>query len=270
MGLTIAVKPTLAPMLLIPLLRRQWKVFITAVGVPIVLTAAALPLIKDPMDYLRRTMPYSIQARDYFNSSIPGSAAYWDLPSPLVWFMRIGMAVLVAISVWLLYRYCRNDEVFFLCTTTGVLLTGEFLISGLGQQYYSMMLFPFLMTVVLPSSVLRNWPAWLAIFGFTTYDKWLLDHWQSLGRDLEYLRITFGWGLLVIVTFCVLGDRYLTARREGRLDSGIDPSFLLPHQDDTARPDSAPNPLREAVTTTDAVPDGDRQATTAPEASALR
>jgi arabinofuranan 3-O-arabinosyltransferase len=27
-----------------------------------------------------------------------------------------------------------------------------------------MMLFPFLMTVVLPNSVLRNWVAWLAIY----------------------------------------------------------------------------------------------------------
>ena len=185
MGLTITVKPTLAPMLLIPLMRRQWKVFITALGVPVVLTAIALPLINDPMDYLRKTLPYSLKARDYFNSSIQGTAAYWGLPSALVWAIRIGMGVLVLISLWLLYRYCRDNELFFICTSAGVLLTAEFLISGLGQQYYSMVLFPFLMTVVLPNSVLRNWPAWLAIFGFTTFDKWLLDHWQSLGRDLE-------------------------------------------------------------------------------------
>lgn len=235
-GLTIVVKPTLAPMLLIPLMRRQWKVFITAVGVFVAFTAIALPLIKDPMDYVRKTLPYSLQARDYFNSSIPGSAAYWGLPSPLVWSMRIGMGVLVLISLWLLYRYCRNNELFFICTSAGILLTAEFLISGLGQMYYSMMLFPFLMTVVLPNSVLRNWPAWLAIFGFTTYDKWLLDHWQSLGRDLEYLRVTFGWGLLLVVTFCVLVDRYLAARREGRLDSGIDPAYLLP-EPETATPE---------------------------------
>ncbi|MGY2060998.1 hypothetical protein ACW9HQ_39530, partial [Nocardia gipuzkoensis] len=143
----------------------------------------------------------------------------------------VAVAVLVLVSVWLLYRYYRHDELFFVCTTTGVLLTGEFLLLGLGQQYYSMLLFPFLMTVVLRNSVLRNWPAWLAIFGFMTYDKWLLDHWQSTGRALEYLRVTFGWGLLVVVVFCVLGDRYLAAKREGRLDGGIDPVFLLPGAD---------------------------------------
>ncbi|WP_067894150.1 glycosyltransferase family 87 protein [Nocardia vaccinii] len=275
MGLAITVKPTIAPMLLIPLMRRQWKVFLPALGVPIALTAIALPLIKDPMDYLHRTLPYSIQARDYFNSSIPGTAAYWGLPSPLVWSIRIGMGVLVLISLWLLYRYYRHDELFFICTSSGILLLAEFLISGLGQQYYSMLLFPFLMTVVLRNSVLRNWPAWLAIFGFTTFDKWLLDHWQSVGRDLEYLRITFGWGLLLFVTFCVLGDRYLTARREGRLDSGIDPLFLLQPDHNPAPLPDGPRPPRSAPPQTAAATDladpDDEQPSTAPdEAGVLR
>ncbi len=235
MGLTIAVKPTLAPLLLIPLARRQWKVFITGLGVPIVLMAIAWPLIKDPMDYIRRTVPYSLEARDYFNSSIPGSAAYWGLDTWLTWTIRIALAAVVLISLWLLYRYYLHDELFFILTASGVLLTTEFVWTSLGQQYYSMMLFPFLMSVVLRNSVLRNWPAWLAIFGFMTYDKWLLDHWQSTGRTLEYLRVTLGWTMLLLVVFCVLGDRYLAARREGRLASGIDPVFLLP--ENAARPD---------------------------------
>ncbi|MCX4094798.1 glycosyltransferase family 87 protein [Nocardia sp. alder85J] len=228
MGLTIAVKPTLAPLLLIPLLRGQWKVFITALGVPAVLMAAAWPLIKDPMDFVHRTFPYFMGSRDYFNSAIVGNAAYYGLPVWLTWSMRLVMGALVLISLWLLYRYYRNDELFFVTTMSGVLLIASWLLPSLGQQYYSMLVFPFLMSVALRNSVLRNWPAWLAIFGFMTYDKWLLDHWQSTGRALEYLRVTFGWGLLLVVVFCVLGDRYLAARREGRLDSGIDPAFLLP------------------------------------------
>ncbi|MFF0487991.1 glycosyltransferase family 87 protein [Nocardia sp. NPDC004068] len=235
MGLTIAVKPTLAPLLLIPIMRGQWKVLITSVGVPVVLNAVAWPLITDPMDFVNRTLPYLLKSRDYFNSAIVGNASYYGLPVWLTWTIRLSVGVLVLVSLWLLYRYCREDELFFVCTSTGILLTALFLLSGLGQQYYSMMLFPFLMTVVLRNSVLRNWPAWLAIFGFMTYDKWLLDHWQSTGRALEYLRVTFGWGLLLIVTFCVLGDRYLAARREGRLDGGIEPAFLLE--------DSAPRPV---------------------------
>ena len=211
MGLTIAVKPTLAPLLLIALARRQWKVFITGLGVPAVLLAIAWPLVKDPMHYVTRTLPYSLEARDYFNTSIPGSAAYWGLNPVLTWAIRVLLGVTVLVSLWLLYRYYRHDELFFVCTAAGVLLTAEFVLSGLGQQYYSMLLFPFLMSVALRNSVLRNWPAWLAIFAFMTYDKWLLDHWQIAGRAMEYLRATLGWSLLLIVVFCVLGDRYLAA-----------------------------------------------------------
>lgn len=261
MGLSIAVKPTLAPLLLIPLARRQWRVFITALGVPVALMAIAWPLIKDPMDYLHRTLPYSLKARDYFNSSIPGSAAYWGLDPWLTWTIRILLGAVVLVSLWLLYRYYLHDELFFVCTAAGVLLTAEFVVTALGQQYYSMLLFPFLMTVALRNSVLRNWPAWLAIFGFMTYEKWLLDHWQSTGRTLEYLRVTLGWSLLLIVVFCVLGDRYLAARREGRLSSGIDPVFLLP--DGAKQPETSAESTTETHggdTTSDRTGDNENQA----------
>lgn len=239
LGLSIAVKPTLAPLLLIALVRGQWKVFITALGVPIVLTAIAWPMSKDPEKFFTHTAPYLFETRDYFNSSIPGNGEYYGLSPWLIWLIRLGMGVLVALSLWLLWRYYRQDELFFVCTSSGVLLTAYFLLPSLGQMYYSMMLFPFLMTVVLRNSVLRNWPAWLAIFGFMTYDKWLSERpgWQHFGRDLDYLRVTFGWGLLLVVVFCVLGDRYLAAKREGRLQFGIDPTWIKPVP--AATPDSS-------------------------------
>ncbi|NEW48384.1 hypothetical protein GV789_28885, partial [Nocardia cyriacigeorgica] len=39
----------------------------------------------------------------------------------------------VAITLWLLYRYYRHDELFFVCTSSGVLLTALFALSSLGQ-----------------------------------------------------------------------------------------------------------------------------------------
>ncbi|WP_433733497.1 glycosyltransferase family 87 protein [Nocardia sp. CA-129566] len=226
LGLSIAVKPTLAPLVLIAAARGQWKVFYTAIGVPLALTAIAWPLSADPDKFFTRTARYLADPRDYFNSAIVGNAAYYGLPLWLTWGIRILMGVMVLISLWLLYRYYRDDELFFVATASGVLMTAEFLLNSLGQMYYSMMLFPLLMSVVLRNSVMRNWPAWLAVFGFMSYDKWLSDRWQGLGRNLEYLRITFGWGLLLIVIACVLGDRYLAARRDGRLQFGIDPEWM--------------------------------------------
>ncbi|MEU1950223.1 glycosyltransferase family 87 protein [Nocardia rhamnosiphila] len=245
LGLSMAVKPTLAPLLLIAVVRKQWALVATAVAVPIALTAVAWPLSRDPERFFTRTAPYLFETRDYFNSAIPGNAEYYGLPPWLTWTIRLTMAVLVLVSLWILYRYYREDELFFVTTASGVLLTASWLLASLGQMYYSMMLFPFLMSVVLRNSVLRNWPAWLAVFGFLSYDKWLSDRWPDIGRNVEYLRITFGWGLLLVVVFCVLGDRYLAARRAGRLPR-LDPVWMAeaPDSRDAGVDDfAAPAPL---------------------------
>ncbi|HEU4363000.1 MAG TPA: arabinofuranan 3-O-arabinosyltransferase [Mycobacterium sp.] len=226
-GLTLVVKPVLAPLLLLPLLNRQWRVLVTAFAVPAVFNLAALPLVSDPKDYFTGTLPYILGTRDYFNSSILGNGVFFGLPTALILFLRALFTVIAAVSLWLLYRYYRSrDPLFWLTTSSGVLLIASFLVLSLGQGYYSMVLFPFLMTVVLPNSVLRNWPAWLGIYGFMTLDRWLLFNWMYIGRPLEYLKITYGWCLVLIVVCTVLCFRYLDARAENRLDGGIDPAWL--------------------------------------------
>ena len=45
------------------------------------------------------------------------------------------------------------------------------------------------------------------------------------GRALQYLKITYGWSLLLIVVFTVLYFRYLDAKADNRLDDGIDPAL---------------------------------------------
>ncbi|ORW04550.1 arabinofuranan 3-O-arabinosyltransferase [Mycobacterium kyorinense] len=230
-GLALVVKPVLAPLLLLPLLNRQWRAVVAGVVVPAVFNLAALPLVSDPMDFFTRTLPYIMGTRDYFNSSILGNGVYFGLPTWLILFMRILFTLIAIGSLWLLYRYYRaRDPRFWLLTSSGVLLLWSWLVLSLAQGYYSMMLFPFLMTVVLPNSVIRNWPAWLGIYGFLTMDRWLLFNWMYVGRPLEYLKITYGWSLLLIVIFCVLYFRYLDAKEENRLDEGIDPAWLTAEQ----------------------------------------
>jgi arabinofuranan 3-O-arabinosyltransferase len=228
-GLTLVIKPSLAPLLLLPLLNRQWRALVPAFGVPLLFNAMAWPLVSDPMNFVHRTARYIFSTRDYFNSSIVGNGVYYGLPLWLILLLRIAFALLAIGSLWLLYRHYRErDPLFWMLTSSGVLLIASFLVLSLGQAYYSMMLFPFLMTVVLPNSVLRNWPAWLAIYGFMTMDRWLLVYWPTTGRSLEYLKITYGWSLMLIVVFCVLYFRYLDAKADGRLSDGIDPRWLEP------------------------------------------
>jgi arabinofuranan 3-O-arabinosyltransferase len=226
-GLTLVVKPLLAPLLLLPLLNRQWRSLVPAIVVPLVFNLAAFPLMSDPMSFFRRTLPYIFSTRDYFNSSILGNGVYYGLPMWLILLLRIVFAVLAAVTLWMLYRHYRTrDPLFWFCTSSGVLLIASWLVLSLGQAYYSMTLFPFLMTVVLPNSVIRNWVSWVAIYGFMSADRWLLGHWPTTGRFLEYMRVTWGWSLMIVVIFSVVYFRYLDAKAEDRLDAGIDPDWL--------------------------------------------
>ena len=226
-GLSLVVKPLLGPLLLLPLLNRQWRAIVTAIVIPVVFNAIGWFMVSDPMNFVRGTIPYIFSIRDYFNSSIQGNGIYYGLPGWLILLLRIAFLALAIASLWLLYRHYRTrDPLFWMTTSSGVLLIASYLVLSLGQGYYSMMLFPFLMTVVLPNSVIRNWPAWLAIYGFMSADRWLLGHWPTTGRFLEYMKFTYGWCLMLIVVFCVLYFRYLDAKAEGRLDDGIDPPWM--------------------------------------------
>ncbi len=226
-GLTVVVKPALLPLLLLPLLNRQWRALAPAFVVPAVFNLAAWPVTVHPTDFITRTVPYMLGVRDYFNSSIEGNGVYFGLPTWLIFSLRILFTLLAIGSLRLLCRYYRTrDPLFWFTTSSGVLLLWSWLVLSLAQGYYSMMLFPFLMTVVLPNSAIRNWPAWLGIYGFLTMDRWLLFNWMYIGRPLEYLKITYGWSLLLIVVFTVLYFRYLDAKAENRLDNGIDPAWL--------------------------------------------
>ncbi|MCB9439731.1 MAG: DUF2029 domain-containing protein [Mycolicibacterium sp.] len=241
-GLTLVLKPVLIVLLLLPLLNRQWRPLVAALGVPVVFNAVAWPLSADPMGFVRNTVPYIFQTRDYFNSSITGNGIYYGLPHAMLLGLRLLFVVLGAVSLWLLYRYYRErDQRFWMLTSSGVLLTTSWLVLSLAQGYYSMMLFPFLMTVVLPNSVLRNWPSWLAVYGFMTMDRWLMWRWPTTGRFLEYMKITYGWSLLMVVVFCVLLFRYLDAKEAGRLDDGIDPPWMTAPPEDADVPENTPS-----------------------------
>lgn len=213
-GLTLAVKPVLAPLLLLVLLNRQWKALITAIGIPVVLNALAWPISADPMDFIRRTVPYLGETRDYYNSSITGNAAYFGIDSWLAWVLRIAFIAMAAFSLWFLYKhYRKTDELLWWATSSGVLLCTTFLVGSLGQGYYSMLLFPLLMTVFLPGSTMRNWPAWLGVYGCMTFDVFVSNKWEPFGRYLEYNKVPLGWSLLMISVFCVLLFRFLDLRK---------------------------------------------------------
>lgn len=200
LGLAIVIKPMFAPILLLPAVRLDWRTIVGAVAVPVVSNAVAWPLVPGAGDYLTRVTPYLSQTRDYANSSLAGLAVYFDMPGPLhaaAWFI---LAAFVGVGVLALLYWRNSDRLFWAATTSGLLLTGVFVLSSLGQQYYSMMLFPMVFTLLLRTSVFHLAPAWLAAFLFLAPVDWHSEAWPDLGRWLSTFTATAGWSVLIVVT----------------------------------------------------------------------
>lgn len=217
MGLSLAVKPMLAPLLFLPLVRRQWQPFVASAAIPAVAMAAGWALTVDARAYVDKTLPYMGEVRNYYNSSLAGLGVYYGVPEPLVLVARILVVVATLVAVWLLLDYRHNHEVLWLATTSGVILTGVFLVSSLGQMYYSMTLIPLLLTVVLDHSFVRNWVAWLAAYGCLTLDYWESERWPYYGRLLEFSHPTLGWMLLLATVLVGLLWRRTDPRRHERI-----------------------------------------------------
>lgn len=211
-GLAITVKPQFLPLLFIPLMRRQFSAIAGGVVIPIILNVIAFPLTNNGGDYFDKLLPYLGGVRDFANSSIPGVGVYFGFPDWTIWLWRILAATCVVVAVAMLLRFRDREPVMWATTTAGVLLTGVFLISGLGQMYYSMLLLPMIFTVLCSRSIMHSPMAWLGVYFFFSLDTWSSDRWVNYGRVAEYTRGTIGWSLLIFTAAVVsvlwfIGDR---------------------------------------------------------------
>lgn len=212
-GLAITIKPQFLPLLFIPLMRRQLSTIATGLAIPVAMNVIAWPLTTNAGDYFDKLLPYLGGVRDFANSSIPGVGVYFGFPDWTIWLWRILAAICVLVALAMLLRFRDRDPVMWAASTAGVLLTGVFLISSLGQMYYSMLLLPILFTVLSSRSVMHSPAAWLGVYFFFSHDSWSSDRWVNYGRVAEYTRGTIGWSLLLVAAAVVSTMWFFRDRR---------------------------------------------------------
>lgn len=216
LGIAITVKPTVAPLLFLAFVRRDWSTIAISAAVPIVMNIAAWPLAVDPGAYFDRTLPYMGIVRLHANASISGELLYYGADELLVKLWLIVFAAPVIGALILLLRWQWRDEIFWALTTSGVLMTGVLLLGSLGQQYYSLMLLPTIIGFLHilgdrrdrqgdpTRSVVANWPAGLAITLFYFGINWYMENYPVGSMFWVQTMAWYGWMLFCLTMFGVL------------------------------------------------------------------
>ncbi|AWB84136.1 glycosyltransferase family 87 protein [Corynebacterium liangguodongii] len=200
LGLAIVIKPMFAPLIVLPLMRLEWRTALTAALLPVALNVVAWPLTPGASDYTDKVVPYLGVTRDYANASLAGFSAYFGVPGWLHALMFAVVALALAVAVGGLARFRYSDEWLWAAVTSGVLIAGVCLLSSLGQAYYSMMLLPAVLTVLRPvgTSPMHTAPIWVGVVVCFSPLEWASPHFPHTGAVLDIVLVTFAWSVFVL------------------------------------------------------------------------
>jgi arabinofuranan 3-O-arabinosyltransferase len=171
LGLSLAIKPILLPVLALPLLARQWKAAGLALFIPVGLSALALPLTAEGLDYFSRVLPYLLAGErgdlQQFNTTILGLGTMLHAPGLVTVALRLCVLGLMVLAVWRRWQ-AGGSEALRIVEVSGILVLSSFLASSWGLFYYEILLVPLLVSVFHPDSLLRHWLIWLGVFALST------------------------------------------------------------------------------------------------------
>lgn len=218
LGLVVAIKPTLAPVLLLPALRGRWTTLVTAVVAGMAATAvgAAAAGLGSFVEWLRLLL--GTPTVTYFvNAALPGTVVRltsenpWSrpvavLPGGLQVGLALGLAVLGG-SMWVVRRstpHSAPDPALWTLTAAGMLA------APLTWHTYLMLLMPGLVVLL----ALGRWPVVVLVMGLSLIGEEWPGLWQSAFPQSLYSGILLiCWAALLVATVPP-GQRL--GRHEGR------------------------------------------------------
>ncbi|MGW6056570.1 glycosyltransferase family 87 protein [Streptomyces sp. NPDC055189] len=210
-GAAVAVKPLLAPVVLLFVFARRWRALGGAVLVPAAVSAGVAFVMPDPTGFFTRTLPFLLRGDDRFVRLYEAS--------PAAVLPRLGVpqgaATLLALvaagaGVWCAWRRWRGGEGTAeqrVVETAVMLMLAAFLVSRPSYDHYLLVVVPLLLAGARePGAVVRGPWFWLALVPQVPGFDW---PWLEPGATRAYRDC---------VTLCVLA---LTVARSCVRTSGI-------------------------------------------------
>ncbi|MET9253343.1 glycosyltransferase 87 family protein [Streptomyces sp. NPDC003717] len=166
-GAAVALKPLLAPVLLLFLFAGRWRALAAAVLIPACASGAAALLLPDPAGFLTRTLPFLLHGDDGFVRLYEASpaAVLPRLGVPLSLARALGVLAAGAGVVCAYRRWRRSDPGPLRLAETGAgLMLSAFLVSRPSYDHYLLVVLPLLLAgLPYAGSVARRPWFWIAL-----------------------------------------------------------------------------------------------------------
>jgi arabinofuranan 3-O-arabinosyltransferase len=234
LGLTLALKPILAPVLIVVALYRRWRTFGVAVGIPVGLSAPLLLVVPSTRSFFHTTLPLLLHGQNAqiqeASIALRSAAAKLSVPPLATHVVEVVVALVTLVLLWRRGRGSQTEP-RRLVELTAIALAGSFLLSTFAFSHYGIFLLPFAISLADRSSLHRHWLTVGALFCIATRQGWGLSRLPH-GVD-EVLGERFTFALVVMLLAFWLGLRREANSgaprcREGACSDIVDPALPRP------------------------------------------
>jgi arabinofuranan 3-O-arabinosyltransferase len=178
LGASLAIKPIVLPFLLVPVLFRRWRALFISVAVPVALSLAVLPFLKDGESFITAAIPWILggdwPTYEKYSVSLVGTGAVLGVPGLVVWALRALVLAIVVALVWRRHRH-THDVPLQVVELGGIMVLFTLLDFTYAWPYYTLYLLPLFIAVFRRGSSVRNVPAMVGFFLMCSPDILLMQ-----------------------------------------------------------------------------------------------
>ncbi|MFH8567047.1 glycosyltransferase family 87 protein [Streptomyces sp. NPDC017993] len=183
-GLALAVKPMLVPLLLLFVFARRWRALAVALVVPVVASVLAALMMPRPGMFFTRTLPFLLDGQDAFarpfDASLGMILTRLGVPETLAYGAAAAVAAVGVGCAWLRWRRGERGP-RRLAETAAMLMLAAFLVSRPSFDHYLLVVLPpLLASVAVAGSVPRTVWFWVALVPQVSGFAW--PHLEAIQR----------------------------------------------------------------------------------------
>ena len=199
-GLSLALKPVLLPLLVIFILAGKWRALAVAIAVPAGLSLVALSLTADGMAFVYRVVPFLAAGQssqlENVNVSLSGGILSAHLPGAVLLAARGIVGLLVVVLVWLRWsaKELAGEPAVRLGEVSGLVMLGVLLTFSYAWAHYILFLIPLFALYGIRHSVVRGVLTAVAAYLLLFPDN---DLWAKWSFAASQIRLTAGLLLLL-------------------------------------------------------------------------